>query len=83
MCTRLRRQSVPIGAAGHIARPFAEAHRLAEPFTIESAGDWLAAMGSVLLWEELTKDFGWTTDRYVHHLQAMFRGTLLKTQTAD
>lgn len=67
------------GGAGRIATRLAEAHCLAEPFTIESAGDWLAAMGSVLLWEELTIDFGWTTDRYVQHLRAMFRGTLLKT----
>ncbi len=64
-------------AAGRIATRLAESRGLAEPFSVESAGDWLAAMGSVLLWEELTKDFGWTTDRYVQHLQVMFRRTLL------
>lgn len=71
------------GGAGQIATRLAEAHCLAEPFSAESAGDWLAAMGSVLLWEELTMDLGWSTDRYVRHLQATFRGTLLKTRVAD
>lgn len=66
------------GGAETIATRLAEADCLRAPFSVESAGDWLAAMGSVLLWEELTQDFGWTTPRYVQHLQAMFRATLLE-----
>ena len=63
--------------AAQIARRIADAGVLAAPFTTETAGDWLAAMGSVLLWEELTQDLGWSARRYVQHLRASFRATLL------
>lgn len=65
-----------LGAAA-IAKRIRDAGRLAQPFTVTTAGDWLAAMGSVLLWEELTRDLGWSTRRYVSHLRASFRATLL------
>jgi AcrR family transcriptional regulator len=63
--------------AGLIAQRIAGAGRLREPFTAQTAGDWLAAIGSTLLWEELTGDLGWSTRRYVQHLRATFRATLL------
>jgi hypothetical protein len=66
------------GGSGQIARRLAESGRLAAPFTETTAGDWIAATGSVMLWEELTRDLGWDDDRYVAHMAATFRATLLR-----
>lgn len=65
------------GGTGMVAQRLADAGRLRAPFTAKTAGDWLAAMASVLLWEELTQDLGWSRKRYVEHLRATFQATLL------
>jgi len=65
------------GGAGLLAQRLADAGRLREPFTVQTAGDWLAATASVLVWEELTRDLGWTRERYVEHVRAACRATLL------
>jgi AcrR family transcriptional regulator len=65
------------GGAGLIAQRIADAGRLRPPFTARTAGDWLAAAASVLVWDELTQDLGWSRQRYVQHLRATFHATLL------
>jgi AcrR family transcriptional regulator len=64
-------------AAGRMAERLHAWGRLAAPFTMETAGDWLAAMSSVLLWEELTRDLGWTTAQYEQHLRRHAHATVL------
>jgi AcrR family transcriptional regulator len=65
------------GGGGMIAQRVADAGRLRAPLTVKGAGDWITAMGSVLVWSELTQDMGWTTRRYVQHLKTTFHATLL------
>jgi AcrR family transcriptional regulator len=65
------------GGTGLVVQRLAAMSRLRPPFTVETAADWLAAMASVLLWDELTRDLGWSGERYQAHLAATFRATLL------
>ncbi|MES2521629.1 MAG: TetR/AcrR family transcriptional regulator [Gemmatimonadota bacterium] len=60
-----------------VASRVADAGRLRAPFTPHTAGDLIAAIGSMLVWDELVQDLGWSTKRYVQHLKATFRATLL------
>jgi AcrR family transcriptional regulator len=65
------------GGTGMVVQRLAAMRPLRPPFTVDTAADWLAAMASVLLWEELTRDLGWSSERYRAHLAATFRATLL------
>lgn len=51
--------------------------RLAPGLAVADAGDWLAAIGSVALWEELVVDFGWSTERYVEMIVRSSKGAVL------
>lgn len=64
-----------------VARRLHDAGRLKAPFTVQTAGDFVCAMASVLLWEELTQDLGWSRKRYVEHVHAALVGTLLDPST--
>lgn len=65
------------GGSGALAQRLSDTGRLASPFTVQTAGDWLAAIASVMLWEELTRDFGWSNGQYVEHIAATAKRTLL------
>ena len=65
------------GGSRMLAQRIRNAKRLHESFTIASAGDWIAAVGSYAVWEELTQDLGWSTARYVEHMTVMLQRTLL------
>lgn len=64
-------------ATRRMARRLARWGRLAPGFTVATAGDWLAAQGSVELWEELVVDLGWSRQRFVEVMAKTFRRTLL------
>lgn len=63
---------------GLVAKRLHEAGRLKPPFTVRTAGDWVCTMASVMLWEELTQDLGWSRARYVEHVHASLVSTLLQ-----
>lgn len=51
--------------------------RLNPAFSVRAAADWLTAMGSVALWEELVLDLGWSENRFVDFLSGSCCRTLL------
>jgi AcrR family transcriptional regulator len=61
----------------HIARQLARWGELKPDWTIESAGDWITALASVKLWEELVLDLGWPSRRFAKHLELVLADSLL------
>jgi AcrR family transcriptional regulator len=61
-----------------LASWLAREHRLAAPWTVESAADMLWALMSFDLLEELLVDRGWSPRRYRTHLAALLRSTFLR-----
>jgi AcrR family transcriptional regulator len=47
--------------------------RLAEGWSIKTAGDWITGQASVKLWEELVIDLGWSRYRYVSTMHRAFQ----------
>ncbi len=65
------------GGAHMVAKRLEDTGRLKPPFTVQTGGDFLCALASVLLWEELTQDLRWSKKRYIEHVHAAMIGTLL------
>lgn len=66
-------------AGGHrIARLLDQWGELAEEWTVESAGDWVCALSSVKLWEELVLDLGWSKERFARSLERQLSAALLR-----
>ena len=64
---------------GHrVARALARWGELAEPWTVETAADWVCAMSSVKLWEELVLDLGWSKKRFASLLERQLTAALLR-----
>ena len=55
----------------------AREHRLAPPWTVQTAADMLWALMSFDLLEELLVDRGWSPQRYRTYLAALFRSTFV------
>jgi AcrR family transcriptional regulator len=65
-------------AGGHaIAGQLARWGELAPAWTVETAGDWITALASVKLWEELVRDLGWSSKRFAEHLERLLADSLL------
>lgn len=60
-----------------IAQQLADWGELAEGWTIETAGDWVCALASVKLWEELVLDLGWSRERFARTLEQQLSSALL------
>lgn len=60
-----------------VAERLAHWDQLAPGWTVESAGDWITALASVKLWEELVLDLGWSSKRFTQHLERLLGDTLL------
>ena len=54
-----------------------EEHHLAPAWDIETATDFLLALTSWQLWEQLVIDRGWTTEGYFNHIRSIIRQTLV------
>ncbi|MBL8683615.1 MAG: TetR/AcrR family transcriptional regulator [Myxococcales bacterium] len=66
-------------AGGHIiAQKLSAWGELADEWTVESAGDWVCALSSVKLWEELVLDLGWSRERFARSLERQLAAGLLR-----
>lgn len=66
-------------AGGHIvAQKLSAWGELADEWTVESAGDWVCALSSVKLWEELVLDLGWSRERFARSLERQLVTGLLR-----
>lgn len=54
-----------------------EEHHLASAWDIETATDFLLALTSWQLWEQLVIDRGWTTEDYLDHIRTVISQTLV------
>lgn len=64
-------------ATFRMARRLKDWGRLAPECSVRTAGDWLAAQGSVDLWEELVIDMRWSPERFTQYMATAFCRTLL------
>ena len=62
----------------HIANTLARWGELSDEWTVETAGDWVCAMSSVKLWEELVLDLGWSKERFTRSLERQLVAALLR-----
>lgn len=60
-----------------IAQQLADWGELTEGWTVETAGDWVCALASVKLWEELVLDLGWSRERFARTLEQQLSAALL------
>jgi AcrR family transcriptional regulator len=66
-------------AGGHIvAQALSSWGELADEWTVETAGDWVCALSSVKLWEELVLDLGWSRERFARSLERQLLAALLR-----
>jgi AcrR family transcriptional regulator len=63
--------------AESMARQLRAWGRLTPSMSVAAATDWITAVGSVRLWDELTGDLGWSQRRFVEHVRRGLRATLL------
>lgn len=61
-----------------IAQQLADWGELCDEWTVETAGDWLCALASVKLYEELVIDLRWSKDRFARSLEAQLVRALLR-----
>jgi len=54
-----------------------EEDHLASAWDIETATDFLLALTSWQLWEQLVIDRGWSTEDYLNHIRSVIRQTLV------
>jgi AcrR family transcriptional regulator len=52
---------------------------LSDEWTVETAGDWICALASVKLWEELIIDLRWSKERFARSLEQQLCSALLRT----
>jgi len=66
-------------AGGHvIAQKLSAWGELADEWTVDAAGDWVCALSSVKLWEELVLDLGWSRERFARSLERQLVAGLLR-----
>ncbi|MQA83947.1 MAG: TetR family transcriptional regulator [Streptosporangiales bacterium] len=61
----------------HIAERLAAEHRLAAPWTVETATDMLWGLVSTDLFEHMLVGRGWSRSRLEEHLQALYQATFV------
>ena len=67
-----RAGSRQVGARLHVWK------ELAPEWTVETARDWITAMSSVRLWEELVMDLAWSKRKFVKHMTTNLQHALLR-----
>lgn len=65
-----------------LAQKLAEWGVLSDAWTVETAGDWVCALSSVKLWEELVLDLGWSRERFARSLERQLTAALLRSEPA-